>query len=61
MLIDYALQMAVYIPVIISFSMAVALLLNLKIRGQGLFRTIFFLPVISPAVRSWPNWPTKAR
>ncbi len=46
MLIDYALQMAVYIPVIISFSMAVALLLNLKIRGQGLFRTIFFLPVI---------------
>jgi ABC-type sugar transport system permease subunit len=46
MLIDYALQMAVYIPVIISFSLAVALLLNLKIRGQGLFRTIFFLPVI---------------
>lgn len=46
MLIDYALQMAVYIPVIISFSMAVALLLNLKIRGQSLFRTIFFLPVI---------------
>jgi len=46
MLIDYALQMAVYIPVIISFSMAVALLLNLKIKGQGLFRTIFFLPVI---------------
>ena len=45
MLIDYALQMAVYIPVIISFSMAVALLLNLKIKGQGLFRTIFFLPV----------------
>jgi ABC-type sugar transport system permease subunit len=26
--------------------MAVALLLNLKIKGQGLFRTIFFLPVI---------------
>lgn len=39
---DIALQ----IPVIIVFSILIAVLLNQKIRFRGLFRSIFFLPVI---------------
>ncbi len=39
---DIALQ----IPVIIVFSILIAVLLNQKIKFRGLFRSIFFLPVI---------------
>lgn len=45
-LINYSLQIIVYVPVIIVFSLFVALLLNQKIKGQSFFRTVFFLPVI---------------
>lgn len=45
-LINYSLQIVVYVPVIIVFSLFVALLLNQKIKGQSFFRTVFFLPVI---------------
>lgn len=46
LLITYFLQMLIYIPVILVFSMTVSLLLNMNIKGKGLFRTIYFLPVI---------------
>jgi oligogalacturonide transport system permease protein len=45
-IINFVLEMVVYVPVIIVFSLIVALLLNVKIKGRGIFRTIFFLPVI---------------
>ena len=45
-LINYAGQMAVFIPVIITFSLIAAILLTKDIKGKGFFRTIFFLPVI---------------
>lgn len=45
-LINYAGQMAVFIPVIITFSLIAAILLTKDIKGKGFFRIIFFLPVI---------------
>jgi len=40
----------VSVPVGIVASVALALLLNTKVRGQTIFRTIFYLPSIVPAV-----------
>lgn len=39
-----------YVPGVIIISMMVALLLNRKIKGVGIFRTIYFLPSITSAV-----------
>ncbi|TDL33118.1 sugar ABC transporter permease [Jeotgalibacillus sp. S-D1] len=39
-------ELLLSVPIIIVFSLIIALLLNQKIRFRGLFRTIFFLPVI---------------
>lgn len=43
---DYAKNTLIMIPMIIVFSIIIALLLNRKYRLRGLFRTIYFLPVI---------------
>ncbi|HZG75997.1 MAG TPA: sugar ABC transporter permease [Paenibacillus sp.] len=45
-IVHYAIEMFVYVPVIIVFALLVSLLLNAKLRGKGIFRTIYFLPVI---------------
>jgi len=45
-IVHYAIEMFVYAPVIIVFALLVSLLLNAKLRGKGIFRTIYFLPVI---------------
>lgn len=39
-----------YVPGVIVISLLVALLLNNKLRGIGIFRTLFFLPSITSAV-----------
>lgn len=41
---------AMYVPGVIVISLLVALLLNNKHRGIGIFRTLFFLPSITSAV-----------
>jgi oligogalacturonide transport system permease protein len=46
LLIGYVIETLVSVPIIIIFSMIIALLLNLKFRFKGVFRTIFFLPVV---------------
>jgi oligogalacturonide transport system permease protein len=46
LLIGYAVETAVSVPIILIFSMIIALFLNLNFRFKGLFRTIFFLPVV---------------
>ncbi|MFN3691653.1 MAG: carbohydrate ABC transporter permease, partial [Fervidobacterium sp.] len=46
LVIDYFVQMVVYVPIIVSFAMIVALLLNINIKGRDIFRTIYFLPVV---------------
>lgn len=46
LLIEYAIETLVSVPIVIIFSMIIALLLNLDFKGKGFFRAIFFLPVI---------------
>jgi len=51
------LYMAVVtIPLSIFLAMALAMLLNLKVRGQSFYRTIFYLPTIVPFVASSLLW-----
>ena len=45
-LANFAVSLILQLPVIIAFSLIIALMLNGKIKGRGVFRTIFFLPVI---------------
>jgi ABC-type sugar transport system permease subunit len=45
-IIEYISQMLIFIPIIVTFSLIAAIMLNKKIKGKGFFRTIFFLPVI---------------
>jgi multiple sugar transport system permease protein len=44
------------VPLYLISGLAVALLLNTKVRGQALFRTMFYLPVITPLVVSAIIW-----
>lgn len=46
LLIGYAIETAVSVPIIVIFSMIIALFLNQRFWFKGLFRTIFFLPVV---------------
>lgn len=45
-LFPFLRQALLMLPVIIVFSLLVAIILNQKFRGRGFFRAIFFLPVI---------------
>lgn len=45
-LLAFVLNTILRVPVIVVFALIIAMLINGKIRFKGLFRTIFFLPVI---------------
>lgn len=45
-LLNFLLSTLLRLPVIVVFSLIIALLLNGKIKFKGMFRTIFFLPVV---------------
>ncbi len=45
-LISFLKEVVFQVPVIIVFSVLIAVLLNREIKGRGFFRSIFFLPVI---------------
>ncbi len=45
-----------YVPGTMILSLLVAMLLNRKLRGTGLFRTVYFLPVVSSAVAVGLVW-----
>ncbi len=45
-IIGFVVSILLQVPVIVSFSLIMALLLNSRIRARGLFRILFFLPVI---------------
>ncbi|SEO16909.1 ABC-type sugar transport system, permease component [Amphibacillus marinus] len=45
-LMAFALDTFIRVPVIVVFALVIAMLLNQDVRFKGLFRTIFFLPVI---------------
>ncbi len=44
--LSFFLQMLLQVPIIVIFALLAAMMLNTKIKGKGIFRTIFFLPVI---------------
>lgn len=48
--------MILYIPLIIVISIGVALLLNVKSRATNIFRTIFFIPVLTSWVAASMLW-----
>ncbi|MGO4936063.1 carbohydrate ABC transporter permease [Fundicoccus sp. Sow4_H7] len=45
-LLGYFISVSLRVPVIVVFSLLIAMLLNSKIKLKGFFRSIFFLPVI---------------
>lgn len=45
-LIDYVVSTIISVPIIVVFALMIAIMLNQPIRGKGVFRLIFFLPVI---------------
>jgi ABC-type sugar transport system permease subunit len=45
-LLGFLQEMLLQLPIIIVFSILIALLLNQKVKARGIFRSIFFLPVI---------------
>lgn len=47
---------AVSVPMTIIFGLLIALLLNNQIRARGLFRTMYYLPVITPLVVAAIVW-----
>jgi oligogalacturonide transport system permease protein len=46
LLIGYVVETIISVPIVIIFSMIIALMLNLNFKLKGLFRVIFFLPVV---------------
>jgi len=55
-LYNTAYYMVLWIPLNILLSIGVALLLNLKVRGIAVYRTLFYLPVLVPAVATSLLW-----
>jgi len=47
---------AQYVPAVVILSLFLAVLLNRKIRGVSIFRTIYFLPAVTSAVASALVW-----
>lgn len=47
---------ALYVPAVVIISLLVAVLLNRKIIGVSIFRTIFFLPAVTSAVATALVW-----
>ena len=47
---------ALYVPGVVIISLLVAVLLNRKIRGLGIFRTVYFLPTVTSAVATALVW-----
>ncbi len=54
LVIGYTVETLVSVPIIMIFSLIIALFLNLKLPLKGIFRTVFFLPVVitsGPVIR----------
>lgn len=54
LIIAYAIETLISVPIILIFSLGIALFLNLDLKFKSLFRTIFFLPVVitsGPVIR----------
>jgi multiple sugar transport system permease protein len=47
---------SLYVPGVVIFSLLVAVLMNRKIKGIGLFRTMYYLPCVTSAVATALVW-----
>ena len=47
---------ALYVPAVVAISLVLAVLLNRKIRGVSIFRTVYFLPAVTSAVATALVW-----
>lgn len=45
-LLNFLKEIVLELPLILVFSLVIAILLNQSVRGRGIFRTLFFLPII---------------
>lgn len=45
-LIQYIGEIIIFVPIVIVFALVIAMILNMDLKGKGVLRTIFFLPVI---------------
>ena len=48
--------MVMAIPVTMTMSLSIALLLNAKVKGMGFYRTVFYLPAVTPAIATAVLW-----
>jgi multiple sugar transport system permease protein len=55
-IVNTAYYTAASVPLTMGIGLAIALLLNNQIRARGLFRTLFYLPVITPLVIAAIIW-----
>lgn len=46
MIQEFLFEMILYVPIILTISMIIAMMLNQKIKLRGFFRAIYFLPVV---------------
>ena len=44
--LSFLIKVVLQVPIIVIFALLAALMLNTNLKGKGIFRTIFFLPVI---------------
>lgn len=54
LLIGYTVETLVSVPIVLIFAMTIAILLNFDFKFKGLFRVIFFLPIVitsGPVIR----------
>lgn len=51
-----AIYAAVSVPLTLAVALLVALMLNRRVPGRGLFRTVYFLPSLLPATASGVVW-----
>ncbi|WP_317890816.1 carbohydrate ABC transporter permease [Paenibacillus arenilitoris] len=45
-----------FVPISLMFGIGLALILNVKIRGQGFYRTMFFMPSLVPPIATTIIW-----
>lgn len=55
-LVNTIYMVVIAVPLNLIFSFFCAVLLNLKLRGQSIYRTIYFLPSITPLVATSVLW-----
>jgi multiple sugar transport system permease protein len=46
----------IFVPLSIAVGVGLSLILNMKIRGQGIYRTLFFMPSLVPPVATTIIW-----